>query len=68
MDFNYINNFNNLLLDIDGKNKIQEEDHIINDDTSINDKTDFKNRTKPKYKHKPLNKIFDIPNKVKTKY
>ena len=67
MDFNYLNNFNNLLLDIEGNNIEEEEPNINMDDTSLDDKTDFKNKTKPKYKTKPLNKIFVIPDNKKSK-
>jgi len=67
MEFNYLNNFNNLLLDIEGNNIEEEEPNINIDDTSLDDKTDFKNKNKPKYKTKPLNKIFVIPDNKKSK-
>jgi len=67
MDFNYLNNLNNLLLDIEGNNIQEDEPNINMDDTSLDDKTDFKNRTKPKYKSKALNKIFVIPDNKKSK-
>jgi len=67
MDFNFLNNFNNLLSDIEGNNMQEAEPDINMDDVSLNDKPDFKNRTKPKYKSKALNKIFVIPDKNKNK-
>ena len=68
MDFNFLNNFNNLLSDIEGNNIQEEEPNINMDDTLLDEKTDFKNKTKPKYKTKPLNKIFVIPDNKKNKY